>query len=221
MRFNPEITELTTAATDAALAVLALVILLFLLRQRSSQPFKAGLWSLTFGLLAIGSALGAVVHGLVLPQKVWLGLWQPLYLSLGVAVALFLVGAVYDWSGEKLARRLLLPAVASGVLFYGAMLILGGSFLVFVLYEALAMTTAFVLYVLVTARKELPGAAQMAAGIALTMAAAGVQASELALTIVWPLDHNGLFHLVQIGAMLVLARGLAVGLSAPLAASNS
>ena len=215
MRLNPEITELTTAATDAAIAVLAILILLFLQRDRIGYPFKAGLWSLIFGLLAIGSALGAVVHGLVLPEKVWLGLWQPLYLSLGVTVALFVVGAICDWKGEKLARRLLLPAVIGGVLFYGIMVVLGGSFLFFVLYEALAMTTALVLYLLVWAGKRLPGAGLIAAGVGLTMAAAVVQASDLAVTIIWPIDHNGLFHLVQIAAMLVLAAGLRVGLREP------
>ena len=215
MRLSPEITELTTAATDAAIAVLAILILLFLQRDRTACPFKTGLWSLIFGLLAIGSALGAVVHGLVLPEKVWLGLWQPLYLSLGVTVALFVVAAIGDWSGEQLARRLLVPAVIGGVFFYGMMVLLGGAFLFFVLYEALAMTTALVLYLLVWARKRLPGAWLMAAGVGLSLAAAAVQASDLAVTVIWPIDHNGLFHLVQIAAMLVLAAGLRVGLRDP------
>ncbi|MEN8145632.1 MAG: hypothetical protein ABFS14_11845 [Gemmatimonadota bacterium] len=215
MQFNPEITELTTAATDAAIALIAILIVLVLQRRRADYPLKVGLWSLIFGLLAIGSALGAVVHGFVLPEKVWLGLWQPLYLSLGITVALFVVGAVYDWSGERLARRLLLPAVIGGVLFYGMMVVLGGAFLFFVLYEALAMATALVLYLLVWARKTLPGAWLMAAGVGLTMAAAAVQASDLALTIIWPIDHNGLFHLVQIAAMLVLAAGLLAGTGEP------
>ena len=45
--------------------------------------------------------------------------------------------------------------------------------------------------------------------LALTMAAAVVQTrEELLITIVWPLDNNGVFHLTQIAATTLLYVGL-------------
>jgi hypothetical protein len=58
------------------------------------------------------------------------------------------------------------------------------------------------------------GAGTVAAGITLSIAAAGVQASSLGLTVVVPFDHNGLFHLVQIVGVVVTARGVRAGLVA-------
>ena len=50
----------------------------------------------------------------------------------------------------------------------------------------------------------------MVVGIALNIAAAGIQAGGSArLNLGVPLDHNGIFHLVQMVAVVVLAAGVA------------
>jgi uncharacterized protein DUF6962 len=42
-----------------------------------------------------------------------------------------------------------------------------------------------------------------------SLAAGAVQAAEsLAVHLIWPFDHNGLFHLVQLLGVLLLLRGL-------------
>jgi hypothetical protein len=58
----------------------------------------------------------------------------------------------------------------------------------------------------------------MAAGVLTTMVAAGIQASEQAsLHLVWPFDHNGIYHLVQIVGVLLLFVGLRRSLREPAA----
>ena len=102
----------------------------------------------------------------------------------------------------------MLPAaLAVGALFYATTAAGGGSFGIFVAYEGAAMLAALVIYIRLAALGR-RGAGFVAVGIALTLAAAGVQASSLSLTLVWPFDHNGLFHLVQLAALFVLAHGL-------------
>ena len=69
------------------------------------------------GALAAASALGAVAHDWLLPAPTRELLWQPLYLALGVTMALF-VAAPCGGRGDA-ARRTLGPMLALAVLFYG------------------------------------------------------------------------------------------------------
>lgn len=208
MPLNPIMTELTTAATDALLAAVSLGCMVVLMRRRASQRRRFGIWSWVFGLLAFASLLGAIAHGLDLSPAAREWLWRPLFLSLGLVVALFVVGAVFDFRGERAARATLVPMLVLGVGFFLVTQVLSGSFLVFVAYEAVAMLAALGVYLLLAFRRQLEGAGLIAAGILLNIAAAAVQASDYSFTIVVPLDHNGMFHLVQIVALVVLTLGL-------------
>ncbi len=216
MPFNPSVTELTTAVTDAAMGALSLVLPVNLRRSRVRSTWQRDVWSGVFGLLFAGSVLGALAHGLDLAPSIRARLWLPLYLSLGLAVALFVVGAVGDWKGEAAGRRLFPWAVAAGVGFFVASQWLGGAFIVFVVYEGAAMLLALALYARVALRGDV-WAWWTTTGIGLTLVAAAVQASSLRLTVVVPFDHNGLFHLVQMAATLLIAAGVRMGLRAPLA----
>jgi hypothetical protein len=209
MALNPVPTELTTAATDAILAVLALFCIRWLAARRAAAPAKVTVWILVLALLAVASALGAVAHGFDHSSDVLYLLWQPLFLSLGLVVALFVVAAAYDGFGPETARRLLIPALAVGACFYLITLLFPGTFLVFVLYEALAMLAALALYFRLALKSGERWPWLMVLGIALNIVAAGIQASgSVRLNIGVPLDHNGVFHLVQMVAIVVLVVGV-------------
>jgi len=208
---NPISTELTTAATDIVLAAISFGCMILLLRYRAGQRQRFAIWSWVFGLLTMASLLGAVAHGLDLSPVVREWLWRPLFLSLGLVVALFVVGAVFDFRGERAARSLLLPMLGLGVGFFGVTQVLSGSFLVFVVYEAAAMLAALGMYLLLAVSRQLEGAGIIAVGVLLNIAAAAVQASNISLTVVVPLDHNGVFHLVQMVALVFLTHGLLRG----------
>lgn len=209
MALNPVPTELTTAATDAILALLALYCIRWLGARRSADPAKVTLWILVLALLALASLLGAVAHGFDLSADTLYLLWQPLFLSLGLVVALFVVAATYDGLGPAPARRLMIPALVAGACFYLVTLVFPGTFLVFVLYEAAAMLVALALYVRLAIATSRRWAWLMVLGIALNIAAAGIQASgTIRLNLGVPLDHNGVFHLVQMVAIVVLVAGV-------------
>ena len=209
MGLNPVPTELTTAATDAALAVLALVCIRWLATRRSIDPPKVTVWILVLALLAVASVLGAVAHGFELSADAMYLLWQPLFLSLGLVVALFVVAAAYDGLGPEPARRLLIPALVVGATFYLVTLLFPGTFLVFVLYEALAMLVALGLYLRLALRTGEPWTWLMVLGIGLNIVAAAIQATgSVRLNIGVPFDHNGVFHLVQMVAIIVLVVGV-------------
>lgn len=209
MRLIESATELTTAATDAVLAVECLVIMVCLRRAAPAiGQWRAALWCWVFGLLALASFLGAVAHGLALPNAVREALWIPLYLSLGIVIALSMVGAVHDWRGQSVAVPLVPWSIAVALVFFGVTEIFSGSFVVFVVYEAMAMLGALAIYVYLAAKRRLPGAGVIATGIVLNLLAAGLQASDVSVRLWFPFDNNGVFHLVQMVATAMIGFGL-------------
>ena len=168
-----------------------------------------------FGLLAAASILGAIAHGFKMPAQVNRLLWQPLNLSLGLAVALFAVGSIYDFRGPAIAKRLLSPMITIGLLFYILTLITPANFRGFIIYEAGVLAFAFCAYGYLALHRRLSGAGLMCISIFIMLIAAVIQASEaVTLTLIWEFDHNGVFHLVQMGALLMLLAGLRSGLIA-------
>ena len=209
MEFIDIPTEQTTAITDAILALLAMGCALYLRRIGHNDRYKANVWIGLFGLLAVAAVFGAIAHGF--KMSVWWNnlFWQPLYLSLGLVVALFVVAVVYDAWGKAAARRALPVMLVVGAVFYGITVLIPNLFLVFIIYQSTATLFALFIYGWLAWRGELPGAAMMTLGIFITMVAAVVQATgSLVITIIWPFDFNGLYHLIQMAGLLALLAGL-------------
>ena len=207
-------TERTTAATDLLLVAIALFAVLYLQQIGQQYPWKTNIWTFAFGLLALAAALGAIVHGLELSHKVKTRLWHLLYLTLGLVVALFTVGAVLDLWGLVAAQWALPLMLVVGLSFFGVTLIWPDNFLLFIIYQGVAMLFALVGYTwLALVDGLLNGAWLVVAGILVTMIAAGVQASRAVLfTFIWQFDHNGTYHLIQIIGIVLLMVGLRAGL---------
>jgi hypothetical protein len=199
--------ERTTAATDLVLAVAALAGIV-LLRRSVPPTFGRAVWQAALAALTLASILGAIAHGLDLTAAAREALWQPLYLALGVTMALFVVGAVRDWRGDAAGRRVLPPMLALAVVFYGITRLTGGSFLAFVVYEGAALLFSLGVYLRLASGRGHAGAAAMAAAMAVSLAAGAVQASDVAVRLVWDFDHNGVFHLVQLVGLALLLTGL-------------
>jgi hypothetical protein len=205
-------TEQTTAATDAALALLGFGCAVWLWRTRRADPWRGNVWALAVGLVGLAAALGAFVHGFEISPAIWRLVWQPLNLALGLVVALFIVGVVGDLWGEPAARRRLPVMIAVGLTFYLLTLLVPGLFLLFALFELAAMVFAAAGYGWLTFRDRRKDFALMAAGISLSVLAALLQTRhDLTITIIWPFDHNGVFHLIQIPGLLALAAGVRRG----------
>ena len=202
------VTERTTAATDAVLALAAAAAIL-VLQRTTPRSFGRAVWQAALAALALASVLGAVAHGLELAAATRELLWQPLYLALGVTMALFVVGAVRDWRGDAASRRALVPMLALAIVFYGITRLTGGSFLAFVVYEAAALLFSLGVYLRLATGPARVGAAPMAAALAVSLAAGVVQASNVGpIRLVWEFDHNGVFHLVQLVGLALLLTGL-------------
>ena len=209
MEVNPQLTELTTGITDAILAMLAAGSFVWILLYRCQNTVKAGIWLVIFAMLFVASALGAVSHSFLMTQNAQAWLWQPLYLALGVMMAMIAVGAAHDNWGSATGRRFMIPALGLALVFYAVTLVADGMFIVFVIYEATVMLFALAIF----ARLGKPGARRLACGIAVSIAAAIVQAiHSLEFKLVWEFDHNGIFHIIQMPGVFFLAAGVVAGL---------
>jgi hypothetical protein len=210
MKLVKDPTEQTTAVTDIILALVAFggALVLQWASVKTGGPWRIPIWSGAIGLIGLAAALGAAAHGLILKPNHHNRIWQVLNLALSLAVSLFVVGVINDLWGTGLARKALPYVLLAGLGFYLTTLIYPGIFLVFIVYEGLALALAFCAYLLLAVKGE-PGAEFMAGGILLSILAAGVQARKsISFTLIWKFDHNGAYHIVQTIGLLLLIAGL-------------
>ena len=211
MRFVKDPVEKTTAATDIILALVAFGGIVFLrsLLSNSSELWKINIWSAAIGLIGLAAALGAVAHGLVLSQTFHHRIWLVLNMALSLAVSLFVVGVVYDLWGFEISLTTLPILLTTGLGFYLTTLIYPDIFFLFIVYEVVALVFALCAYIFITIQKDQPGAWLMAAGILVSIIAAGIQANKsVVLTFIWRFDHNGIYHLMQVVGLMLLLMGL-------------
>ncbi|MGA1848204.1 MAG: DUF6962 family protein [Thermoplasmatota archaeon] len=203
-------TEQTTAFTDLVLSILAVGFAFYLARSevKVGSRFRTRIWTMILLFLGLSAGLGAVAHGFEMSDSLNRSVWHPLNLGLGMTIAFFVIAVIHDISGKRRAKKLIPVMVTVSLLFFLVTVFIPGSFLVFIIYEALAMLGALISYFLLTIRKKLPGSGLITMGILLTIIAAGVQASEsVEFTLIWEFDHNGLFHIIQMMALPFLVFG--------------
>jgi hypothetical protein len=205
-------TEQTTAATDFILFILAIwAVITIRSAGKNVEKTKANIWIWVFILLAIAALFGAVAHGFQMDEKTNYLLWQPLNLALGLGVSLFAVAAIYDMLNGSLPRLAAPGLISLGIIFYFITVFFPGSFLIFIVYEAVVMIFAIVAYTNIAIKGQIQGAWWMVAGILITIIAAAVQASNtLLIRIIWEFDHNGIFHIIQMAGIVVLVKGLLI-----------
>jgi hypothetical protein len=182
--------EPMTLATDYALAAVTawLSVLLFKGAGTSQK-----LWALAFAALALGAFLGGTWHGLLQADL----LWKATVLSVGVASFGMVAGSAF--ATLRGPRRVTLITLAAIVLvIYAGWMLFHDEFIFVVIDTAIGFAVVAALHVW-------RWNGWILLGIAASVAAALVQAARLA-----PhpgFNHNDLYHVMQIAAMVLLYRG--------------
>lgn len=214
MEIVASLTEQTTAFTDLILGLQTIVLAAYLQRFFHQDPWRTRLWQALMLLSAAVALVGSVAHGIEMPKEIYELLWKPMLICLGLVVAAFVLAAVYDLKGQAVAKKLFPWCIVVALVFFGITHIPGATFLYFILYEMVGMTFALSAYGYLCIKKRFPGAFFIVLGIVLQIFAAGVQASgPIEVRIIWLFDHNGLFHLIGMPAILVMVYGAARGFS--------
>jgi hypothetical protein len=154
------------------------------------------LWALGFAAVSVAAFLGGTWHGLVQSEP----LWKATLLAAGVASFGMLAGsAIQTASGA--GRALLLGFAVVKVIVYTLWMLARDEFIWVVADTGISLLALAGLYLW-----RLNG--WMLAGVAVSAAAGAVQASGFALH--RNFNHNDLYHLVEIAALLLFYRGLSV-----------
>jgi hypothetical protein len=184
------ISEPMTLATDYLLAAVTawLSVLLFRKRQSSSR-----FWAIAFAALALGAFLGGTWHGFLQANA----LWKATVLTVGVASFAMVAGsAIATTSGTS--RNLLLALAVAKLIVYSVWMLRRDEFIFVVLDTGIAFAAVAALHLW-----RFNG--WILAGVAVSVIAGLVQASGFDLH--RHFNHNDLYHVIQIGAMVLLYRG--------------
>ena len=179
--------------TDYALAGVTVWLAILLLRNKS---VSCRLWTLAFAALAAGAFLGGTYHGF---RFEWL--WKPTVLLVGVASFGMLAGSAYATTAGNV-RLALLIAAAVKLALYEAWMLGHDAFIFVVADTASAMLAVAALHLF---RVDNPASRWILGGVVVSLAAAGIQAGRVALH--EHFNHNDLYHVVQIVAMLLYYAG--------------
>ena len=179
--------EPVTVLTDYALAAVS-AVLGFRLLERTR------FWALAFLALAVGALLGGTWHGW------WENdlLWKATTLSVGVASFGMVVGSALQTTRGALLRTLVAVAAIKWAL-YTAWMTAHDDFIWVVVDTGIALLIVGALYLWRLNR-------WMLAGVGLSVVAGLAQASGVRLH--EHFNHNDLYHVIQIAAMLAFYRGL-------------
>jgi hypothetical protein len=182
--------EPVTVLTDYALVVVS-TVLGFRLVGRNR------FWALAFLALALAALLGGTWHGFWQSDV----LWQATTLSVGVASFGMVVGSALQTTRRETARAITLFAAAK-LLVFAAWMLTHDDFIWVVVDTGIALLVVGALYL-----RRFNG--WMLAAVALSVLAGLAQASGIRLH--QHFNHNDLYHVIQIGAMLAFYRGLRTG----------
>src|SRR5688572_5181226 len=193
--------EPTTTITDLALAIIGGWLALSLV-LRPHEP-AVHLWAEAFGCAAGGGLFGAIAHGL--PDYISKGthrvLWTGAVLCTGVAAIIFAVAAGMAAAPAYEEWIIGLGLIAAAL--YTVAAIIRPTFEKAAAVSAVALA-AILLSAAGISRFSPSAAAWMVAGVALAGLGFGVQRARISLH--RHLNHNDLFHLLQLGVFLCLYR---------------
>jgi hypothetical protein len=186
------ISEPMTLVTDYALGGVTAWLAVLLFKDAQKQKSRK-LWGLAFAALALGAFLGGTWHGFFNNAF----LWKATVLTVGVASFAMLAGSAFAVLSGKL-RTLVLAFAAAELLIYSGWMLAHDEFIFVVLDTGIAFAAVALLHLW-----RFNG--WILAGVAVSVAAALVQASGFALH--RHFNHNDLYHVIQIAAMVLLYRG--------------
>ena len=179
-------------ATDYMLAGASIVFSILAWR-------KAGrVWGLMFLFTAAGSFFGGTFHGIGPAYGIFITtmLWKATAISVGLASFFLLIAAVQHRSAPLFALLLFVA--------YASWMITHSNFLWVVIDYGVTFLVVAIVHAVLWIRGQDRASWWIVMSFVVCLLAAGVQQSRL---LAGPLNHNDLYHLVQIAALSLLFRG--------------
>lgn len=191
--------------TDYVLAAVCVVVSVKLLRQKPVE-LPVRLWGIAFLLVSLSALTGGTWHGFGpdVDAQTRTILWKSTVYAAGVFDLLIVAGSILATVGGRL-RTWLLVAVSVMFLTYAIWMAGHGDFLYVVLDSAGTMILLLILHGYAALVRADSASPWVIAAVLISALAATVQASGFTLGAY--LNHNDLYHLIQVVAMLLFYQG--------------
>jgi hypothetical protein len=194
--------EPVTSLTDVILTFLAGGLAWWLWRLAPRPVERRDLfWTTSFVALALATTLGAIIHGFPLGGA-WYPVWAGIRFWTTVAEVCFFLGSLYSVLGDRLARRLT-PGVLAAFGFLFVVLVVTHD--AFMLFEAIGIGAATLLYAFHYVATSHPRALSLPGASVFFAAGAGLQAEQASFQLVWTFNGDDIFHLALMGALVCIA----------------
>ena len=198
-------TEPITMLTDYVLGVLALAFGYGMLcKNRIDGQLARSLWAYAFLSLSLSALVGGTYHGFQWQDNHGDLLWKATTLSMGFTSLFMTASVVYANCGGRMRRSWLVIAGIKFLIYLGLVMTRDDFLLVIADYGSV-MLAILVIALIQIFRRTRPEAPWLAAGVGVSLIAAGVQASDISLH--ERFNHNDLFHVIQIPALYLFLRG--------------
>lgn len=200
--------EIDVALTDYLLAVESCLFVALLLRgRRAGEPLR--FWFIVFFAAGgVASASGGTVHGFFNDSQssTYALLWRVTLVAVGVAaLANWAIGARLLFS-RRLANCVIGAAILQLAIYCAVVIFFSQDFLVAILDNLPALLFLMAAFLLKYRQQPHTGLLVSAAGLCLTLVAAGLQQAQVAVHPVY-FNHNAVFHVVQAIALLIFFVG--------------
>lgn len=194
-----------TLITDYALAAVT-GWLAWLLFRKQERHVSRSYWAVAFAALAFSAILGGTYHGFApaLAGGVQNLLWKATVLVVGVGTFAMVAGSSIGTTTETL-RKLLISLATVKLVIYLTWMVSHDDFSFVIVDTAIAMAAIGLLHGWTAMRGRDPASFWMIGGVGVSALAAGVQAKGYE-----PhpnFDHNDLYHIIQIAAMILFYIG--------------
>jgi hypothetical protein len=199
------ISEPVTMITDYALGVVSAVLGWRLYRDAAGERARR-CWALAFGAAAVSALLGGTHHGFasIMSAATYALSWKVTVLAIGVFSFGMMAGSIFATT-RGTARTALLAVAAAQLLVYSAWMLVHDEYRYVVLDTAIAMAALTLLHGGSAASRGDEASRWMLAGVGVSAAAAAVQFLGIALH--EHLNHNDLYHLIQLAGMVLFFKG--------------
>jgi hypothetical protein len=201
-----QVAEPSTLASDYVLGLWT-ALLAWRLHRRAGGPARraVALWVAALAAASGGSFAGGTYHGFgpAMPPGTAARLWTFTTLLVGAA-SFFLLASAVAASFTGPVRRWGMAAAAAKAIVYGTWMLWHDAFLFVIVDYAVSLLVVLTLAVTGRLRGAEGWRSPVVGGVAVTLAAAGLQQSGIDLH--RHFNHNDLQHVVQMGAIWLLFR---------------
>jgi hypothetical protein len=202
------LTERVTAATDYLLAAVAVMGALRLHREaKRTGQLSIRFWAGGFAAIAAAALLGGSWHGFLpsLGAEAAALLWKATLAAAGVADSLLIAGAAFASVARRRVAKWIVAASACKLAIYLLWALPGDAFAPVVVDTVLTLLAISVLQWYAGALRGAPSARWILGGVAVSVAAAAIEAVRPSL--LPPFGPDAAYHLIQLGGLLLFLRG--------------